>query len=252
MTRRPKIGITMRLELATGRFYLGRDYGEAVEAAGGVPVHIALIPKAEYIAEVMKDLDGLLLPGSNTDLDPRYYSEDPHPALGTVIPEKDETDRLVLAEAERLNIPILGICYGMQALNVYRGGGLIQDIATQVDGPIKHEQGMPATRNSHWIMFDKESFLGSLDSVQALDEVRVNSSHHQAVRKVGKGLEATAWTSDGVVECIEDMSDGRFILGVQWHPELTTAHEDGVSREIFQRFVERCAERGNNSAAKSV
>ena len=101
-------------------------------------------------------------------------------------------------------------------------------------------------------MFDKESFLGSLKSVQALDEVRVNSSHHQAVRSIGKGLEATAWTSDGVVECIEDMSDDRFILGVQWHPELTTGHEDGVSREIFERFVARCAERGNNSAAKSV
>lgn len=252
MGERPRIGITMRLETETGRFYLGRDYSEAVEAAGGVPVHISVIPKAEYIAEVMKDLDGILLPGSNTDVDPRYYSEDPHLALGTVIPEKDETDRLVLAEAERLNLPVLGICYGMQALNVFRGGSLFQDIASQVAGAIKHEQGMPATRSSHWIMFDKDSFFGTLSTVVDKAEVRVNSSHHQAIDKLGDGLIATAWTSDGVVECIEDMSGGRFVLGVQWHPELTTGHEDGISREIFEVFVQRCAERGNKTTASSV
>src|SRR5436853_7068223 len=119
MRKHPRIGITMRLEIETRRFYLGRDYSEAIEACGGVPVHLALIPKAEYIAEAMAGLDGILLPGSNTDVDPHYYGEEPHHKLGTVIPEKDETDRLVLAEAERLNMPLLAICYGMQALNVY-------------------------------------------------------------------------------------------------------------------------------------
>src|SRR5881394_740061 len=104
MTRRPKIGITMRLEIATQRFYLGRDYSEAVEAAGGVPVHLSLIPKAEYVAEAIAGLDGILLPGSNTDVDPHYYGEEPHHKLGTVTPEKDETDRLVLDEIERLNL----------------------------------------------------------------------------------------------------------------------------------------------------
>ena len=252
MAKRPRIGITMRLELETSRFYLGRDYSEAVEAAGGVPVHIALIPKREYIAETLGDLDGILLPGSNTDVDPRYYNEDPHCKLGTVIPEKDETEMLVLAEAERLGLPIFAICYGMQALNVYRGGTLIQDIPSQVDGAIKHEQGRPATRNSHWIMFAKDSFLGSLDTVNAVEEVRVNSSHHQAINKLGKGLAATAWTSDKVVECIEDMSDGRFVLGVQWHPELTTEHPDGISRELFERFVNRCVGNGNKEEAAAV
>lgn len=252
MGKRPRIGITMRLELETSRFYLGRDYSEAVEAAGGVPVHIALIAKPEYIAEVLSECDGVLLPGSNTDVDPRFYGEDPHCKLGTIISEKDETDRLVLAEAERLNLPILGICYGMQALNVHRGGTLIQDIQSQVDGAIKHEQGAPATRDSHWIMFANDSFFGNLDSVQAVDEVRVNSSHHQAIGKVGEGLTETAWTSDRVIECIEDMRDGKFILGVQWHPELTVQHADGISKEIFTRFVNECAVRGNKSEAGSV
>lgn len=110
----------MRLELETRRFYLGRDYSEAVEAAGGVPVHLPLIPKAEYVAEALDGVDGVLLPGSNTDVDPHFYGEEPHPALGTVVPEKDETDRLVLAESERRGLPLLAICYGMQALNVWR------------------------------------------------------------------------------------------------------------------------------------
>src|SRR6476661_93912 len=111
MTRRPKIGITMRLELATDRFYLGRDYSEAIEAAGGVPVHIALIPKPEYIGAAMDDLDGILLPGSNTDVDPHLYGHEPHPRLGTVIPVKDQTDMLVLDEVEKRGLPLLAICF---------------------------------------------------------------------------------------------------------------------------------------------
>ncbi len=243
MARRPRIGITMRLELETGRFYLGRDYSEAIEAAGGVPVHISLIPESEYISEVLADMDGILLPGCNSDVDPHYYGEEPHHALGTVVPVKDETERLVLAEAERLKLPILAICYGMQALNVWRGGTLIQDIASQVKGSYKHEQGVPAHRNSHSLKVAAGSVLSELPTVKgAKGGVRVNSSHHQAIKKVGKGLKATAWALDGIVECIEDRRQGKFIVGVQWHPELTRRH-DGVSRELFDMFVNECRPR---------
>lgn len=240
MGKHPRIGITMRLELPTQRFYLGRDYSEAVDAAGGIPVHLGLIPKPEYIAEAMAGLDGILLPGSNTDVDPRYYGEEPHPKLGTVIPEKDETDRLVLAEIERLNIPLLGICFGMQALNVMRGGSLIQDIESQVKDCIKHEQGLPATRNSHSLKISKDSILSGLGAVKKGKEtIRVNSSHHQAIGKIGKNLKATAWAKDGIIECIQDTRKDRFALGVQWHPELTVGH-DRLSREIFGLFIEKC------------
>lgn len=243
MAKRPRIGLTMRLEMSTSRFYLGRDYCEAVEEFGGIPVHIALIPKEEYIAEVLSELDGILLPGSNTDVDPHFYGEEPHHRLGTVIPEKDETDRLVIAEAERLNLPILGICFGMQALNVWRGGTLVQDIESQVKGSFKHEQGMPAHRNSHSLKIAKGSVLAGLDTVKAhKHEIRVNSSHHQAVGKLGKNLKATAWAKDGIIECIEDTRKGRFAVGVQWHPELTKGHDD-VSREIFDLFVKTCSVR---------
>lgn len=240
MSNRPRIGITMRLEMESRRFYLGRDYSEAVEAFGGVPVHLSLIPKREYIAEAVAGLDGILLPGSNTDVDPHYYGEEPHHKLGTVITEKDETDRLVLAEVERLNIPLLAICYGMQALNVARGGKLVQDIESQLKGSIKHEQGIPHTRNSHSLKIAGGSILARLNAVKkAKEAIRVNSSHHQAIAKLGKNLKAVAWAKDGVIECVQDTRKDRFVLGVQWHPEMT-ADFDHISREIFELFVEKC------------
>ncbi|MFM9904281.1 MAG: gamma-glutamyl-gamma-aminobutyrate hydrolase family protein [Pyrinomonadaceae bacterium] len=246
---RPRIGITMRLEMETHRFYLGRDYSEVVEDCGGIPVHFALIPKAEYIAEAMAGVDGILLPGSNTDIDPHFYGEEPHHRLGTVIPAKDETDRLVLAEAERLNLPLLAICYGMQALNVIRGGSLIQDIESQVKESHKHEQGPPATRNSHTIDIEKASILGGLDAVIGSDKaILVNSSHHQALNRVGKDLKATAWARDGVIEAIEDTREGRFNLGVQWHPELTSSH-DRLSREIFDLFIATAGAKAKTNAS---
>ena len=246
MSKRPKIGITTRLEIETRRFYLGRDYSDAVEAAGGIPILLNLIPKSEYIAAVVEGLDGILLPGSDSDIDPRYFSEDPHPNLDCVIPEKDETDQLVLAEAERLDLPILAICYGMQALNVSRGGSLIQDIKSQVDNCIKHQQGVPRARNSHDLKVEKDSLLASL--IEPNQAVRVNSHHHQAVNRIGRDLKATASTSDGVVECVEDTRKGKFVLGVQWHPELSW-NTDRLSGKIFEAFVRAC-EVGRNAGCQ--
>ena len=241
MTRRPVIGITMRLEIESNRFYLGRHYSEAIEAAGGVPVHLSLIPKPEYVAAALAGLDGVLLPGSNTDVDPHLYGEEPHPRLGTVVPEKDRTDMLVLEEIERANIPLLAICYGMQALNVARGGTLIQDIGSQTNSSIKHEQGPPHDRHCHGISIDEKGILAGLDTVKgSKGPIRVNSSHHQALGKIGRDLRPSAWAPDGIIECIEDVREDRFALGVQWHPEMTTT-VDRLSGEIFDRFVRECS-----------
>ena len=229
----------MRLEIETRRFYLGRDYSEAVEAAGAVPVHLSLIPDTEYINSAIEALDGILLPGSDTDVDPALYGEEPHPKLGRVIPDKDAMDRLVLEAAERRGLPVLAICYGMQALNVARGGTLIQDIDSQVEGGLKHEQGKPLGRTSHSIEVDRESLLGQMKSIAGNgNSLRVNSHHHQAVHKLGDDLRAVAWAKDGIIECIEDTRPDRFILGVQWHPELSW-RTDALSKEIFGEFVDR-------------
>lgn len=237
MARRPRIGITTRLEIETRRFYLGRDYSDAIEAHGGVPVLINLIPKAGYINGVLDDLDGILLPGSDSDIDPHYFGEQPHARLGSVVNEKDETDLLVLAEAEKRGLPLFAICFGMQALNVSRGGSLIQDIESQVDGHIKHQQGVPRARNSHHLEVEPGSLLADMSAGNGT--VRVNSHHHQAVGRMGDNLKATARASDGIIECIEDTREGKFVVGVQWHPELSWV-DDRLSGKLFETFVAAC------------
>lgn len=224
----------MRLELESNRFYLARYYSEAVEAAGGLPVHLPLIPNQEYIAGVMAGLDGLLLPGSDSDMEPARYGQEPRPQLGYVVPEKDETDLMTLAEAERRAAPVFAICFGIQSLNVFRGGTLIQDIPSQVPTAIKHEQGAPRDRHSHRVKILYGSLLAQLAGA---DSAPVNSHHHQAIETLGRDLVATAWTSDGLVEAVEDPRDDRFVLGVQWHPELAW-HRDPLSRALFSQFVE--------------
>lgn len=246
MKKRPLIGITMRFELETGRFYLGRQYSEAVEYFGGIPVHISLIPKREYIHELIENLDGILLPGSDTDIDPYYYLEEPLPKLKKVVPEKDSTDLMVLDEAEKLKMPVLAICFGMQALNVFFGGSLFQDIESQIENPLKHEQGIPLNRLSHSIEVKSESRLaGFVEGAKLSENVKVNSHHHQSVKKIGKSLIETAWTKDGVIECIEAMDENRFIFGTQWHPEISFEN-DPLSKEIFSAFVNSCENYSKN------
>jgi putative glutamine amidotransferase len=223
----------MRLELETERFYLGRHYSEAVEAAGGLPVHIPLIPKPDFIKQVLAGLDGLLLPGSNSDVDPLRYGREPHPQLGPVVPEKDETDLLTLTEAEDRAMPVFAICFGLQSLNVSRGGTLIQDIITQHPNAIKHEQGSPRDRHSHRVRLLEDSRLGQMASAETAP---VNSHHHQAVETMGRELVATAWAPDGIVEAVEDPRTDRFVLGVQWHPEIGW-QPDAFSQSLFNRFI---------------
>lgn len=231
--KRPLIGITERLN-AEDTFYLRRYYAEAVEAAGGTPVHIPLLANREYLTALCDRLDGLVLSGSNSDLDPAFYGEEPHPKLGTVIPERDEVDLALLEIAERRAMPVLAICFGMQSLNVARGGSLVQDIETQVVNPIKHDQGQVYDRPSHQIEIESSSLLAQLAGDRT---VRVNSSHHQAVKNVGRNLRVIARATDGVIEAMVDTRADRFVLGVQWHPEIGW-RRDQFSQAIFSRFVE--------------
>jgi putative glutamine amidotransferase len=238
MRTRPRIGITMRIEHVTDRFYLSRHYSEAVEAAGGAPVHISLIPNSDYIDSVVDRLDGILLPGSDSDVDPLRYGQQPHPELGSVHTIKDETDLLVIDAVERRQIPLLAICFGMQILNVSRGGTLIQDIRSQVPEAIKHEQGVPRGRPSHRVTLLENTKLskiaGTLDAL-------VNSHHHQAIESIGADLLATAWSSDGVIEALEDSRPDRFVMAVQWHPELGW-EGDVISQQLFKSFVSQAAQ----------
>lgn len=241
---RPLIGITMRQETATERFYLARYYSEAVESAGGAPVHLPLIPDADCVASLAERLDGVLLPGSASDVDPLLYEREPRPRLGEVHPERDETDALLLAQVERRRLPLFAICYGLQIWNVVRGGTLIQDIETELPEAVKHEQGQPRDRHSHRISILPGSILAEhAQSESAL----VNSHHHQAVASLGRDLRATAWTADGLIEGVEDVRRDRWALGVQWHPEIGW-RKDQFSTRLFTFFV-RAAQRYSEEKA---
>lgn len=232
--RRPLIGITTRLDPGTDTKYLKRYYAEAVVAAGGVPVLLPLIPDREYLAELAARLDGLMLSGSDSDVDPARYGEEPHPRLGPVYFERDETDLLLLELSEQRRLPLLAICFGLQSLNVARGGTLIQDIAAQVPHAIKHERGTPHTHFSHSIIIEPDSLLARLAGGE---RARVNSSHHQAIKDVGRDLRVIARAPDGIIEAVTDTREDRFVFGLQWHPEVGW-ERDNLSQAIFREFVE--------------
>lgn len=246
--KRPLIGITTRLDVKTDTFYLRRYYAEALEAAGAAPLYIPLIPNREYLGALIERLDGLLLSGSASDLDPAHYGEEPLPRLGEVIAERDSCDLLLLEMAEKHRLPILAICYGMQSLNVARGGSLYQDLETQVPNVLKHEQGLPANRPSHFVKLENDAHLtqwaGNLS-------VRVNSSHHQAIKETGRDLRVVACASDGVIEAVEDPRPDRFVIGVQWHPEIGW-ERDQFSQAIFARFVAAAREWSSERSHWSV
>lgn len=233
--KQPLILLPMRWDPARQTFYLRRHYAEAVLESGGVPVYVPLIPDASYIDELASRADGIILTGSQSDIDPARYGQEPHPQLGAVHQQRDEVDILLLKAAEQRHLPVLGICFGMQSLNVYRGGTLIQDISDQLDGAVEHEQQAPYEQPSHEVELSADSILAQLAGTTT---VRVNSLHHQAVDQIGQGLQPIAWAPDGVVEALVNTLPDQFILAVQWHPELSFV-VDSFSRRLFAWFVDR-------------
>jgi putative glutamine amidotransferase len=231
--KRPLICVSSRLDPNVPNFYLKRSYTDALYKSGAAPVMVPLIPDREYVVDLVGRCQGVVLSGSDSDVDPDRYGQSPHPKLGHILWERDETDQLLLEAAGHRRLPVLAICYGVQALNVYRGGTLFQDIESQVAHAIKHEQGLPYERLSHKIAIREGTVLAELAGGTS---ARVNSHHHQAVDRVGDGLEPIAWADDGLIEAVVSTASDQFILGVQWHPEACY-ESDRFSRAIFDRFV---------------
>jgi putative glutamine amidotransferase len=236
---RPLIAISTRGHPEKPHFYLDRAYAEAVRATGGIPVLVPLLPDREILFALLERCDGLLLSGSDSDVDPGRYGQHPHPRLGPILRERDETDWLLLEAAEAYRRPVLAICYGMQILNVFRGGTLYQDIASELRHALRHEHETPGDRPTHWIRIAEGTLLARLAGGTRAE---VNSFHHQAVRDVGRDLRPIAWSEDGVIEAVLHAEPEWFVLGVQWHPELTFA-SDGFSRAIFEHFLHEARKR---------
>ena len=217
--------------------YAGRalpQYERAVEMTGGDPVRIPLDASTPEIQKLIEPCDAILLPGSRADVDPVKYNETRAAKTADADRKRDHVDELLLNDAYRARKPLLGICYGLQILNVHRAGSLVQHI----ESPINHEAGR-AVPIAHTVDVDFDSQFAELvkESGVAMTGVPVNSSHHQSVDRVGDGLRIVArCPDDGIVEAVEGTSLGHFILAVQWHPERSV-EEDTVSRAIFSAFV---------------
>jgi putative glutamine amidotransferase len=193
-------------------------YPEAIERAGGIPVIVPLL-RPDAIGSLLDRVDGVCLPGG-PDLQPSTYGQEPHPELGPTEPRVDAVELALVRAADRRKLPILGICRGMQALNVARGGTLHQHLPDVAGSAIEHRQPEHGSLTTHHVDTAPHSRLRATLGGPKLE---VNSFHHQAVHRLGKNLVATAWAEDGTIEAVENPGD-RFVLGVQWHAEGLTAH----------------------------
>jgi len=230
---KPLIGITCRWDEEKRQYYLPSEYAEAVVAAGGVPVLIPLVPRAA--AELVARLDGIVLTGSASDVDPELYAQKRHPAVTAVHPQRDETDFQVLERAFRDKKPVLGICFGMQSLNVYLGGSLVQHIPASIPSAVEH-----SNEARHEVLL--EPGAGMAEWVGGADQVQVNSWHHQAIEKPGMGLRVAAVAPDGVIEAVQGNFPDHFVVAVQWHPERIWKDEP-LSARLFAELVQAAARR---------
>lgn len=220
-----------------------RDYGKralplyekAVRGAGGEPVAIELDQTPVQVMKQIESCDGVLLPGSPADVDPEKYAAKRYKKTAAADAKRDQVDELLLQDAYDKRKPILGICYGLQSLNVYRAGSLVQHI----ESAINHSAGKTVVA-AHTVKVEPESKLARI--VGASPTMAVNSSHHQSADAVGDGLRVVARsTEDGIIEALEGTAPEHFVLAVQWHPERSV--NDGPelaesAQAIFRAFVE--------------
>ncbi len=233
MLNKPLIGLTLDLE--TKKTYskfpwyaVRKNYCTSVITYGGIP--IPLTYDTRNIGEIVDIIDGLIITGGAFDINPKYFFEKKKYTTVTI---KEERTRFELKICEKMlekNKSVLGICGGQQLLNVVYGGTLVQDIDNEIKTKIKHEQTNPRDQTSHNVNIIKNTKLSDIVKKKV---IRVNSAHHQSVKKAGAGLCINAIAPDNVIEGIEDKNK-RFCIGVQWHPEFLIEQSD---KSIFQSFV---------------
>ncbi|OGL13658.1 MAG: hypothetical protein A3F92_05030 [Candidatus Rokubacteria bacterium RIFCSPLOWO2_12_FULL_71_22] len=242
MSRLPLVGVTtsVTVDRYPERAYLNSAYVRAVELAGGAPVLLPPPLGADARDALWARLDGLVLTGGG-DVDPRHFGEPRHPAVAEVSEARDALEFELTRRALAQGFPLLAICRGIQVLNVALGGSLHQDIPSEPGSPLAHSQTERRHQPTHHVKVREGSRLAA---ILGTHEVDVNSFHHQALARLGRGLAAVAWAPDGIVEGVEETAGGdRFVVGVQWHPEDLVEH-DPAARRLFAAFVTAAGARG--------
>lgn len=242
--KRPTIGVTTQtLQAIDGipaglptSVVMNQRYYEAVASAGGAPVLIPLLEDIDALRGAYDACAGILIPGG-VDMDPATYGEAPHEKLGRIDPDRDRVELQLTRWCIEDKKPLLGLCRGLQVINVAMGGTLFQDIDAQLEGAIRHDYfpnyGFERDYISHDVAVAPASRLHSLVD---LDQLPVNSMHHQGVKQLGQGLVASAHAADGLIEAVES-ANGHWMVGVQWHPEVFDA-DDPHTHALFTGFVD--------------
>ena len=234
---RPVIALTATTEHPTRKSAQSRDFGglpysAAVRRAGGAPVLIPPSDEKEPVRAALSAAGGLLITGGK-DICPAIYGEETLPFCGAIDPARDSLDRWVIEAASDMGLPVLAVCRGIQALAAFLGGSLYQDIEKQVPGVSSHRQDAPRPAATHDVGIAPGSVLAR---VIGEGDLRVNSFHHQAIKGIPSGFRVSAHAPDGIIEALE-AEDGRFWLGVQWHPEEMAAG-DPRQQALFAALVE--------------
>lgn len=238
---KPLIGVTPDFNAGDRKEWGGREptyflrarYVRAIEDLGGIPIVLPLVADLSARRRLLAGIDGLLLTGSGPDLAPELYGERQRYKF-RVMSQRRATFELEMAQLARTaDLPLLGICGGMQAMNVAFGGSLYQDIPSQVAKPLQHRQPRSATTLSHTVAVTPRSLLRRIVGRAGM---RVNSSHHQSVKTVSPSLIVSAVAPDGIIEAIESPAQ-RFFLGVQWHPEFLFDRYKH-HRRLFEAFLQ--------------
>lgn len=250
----PRIGIPWRTSEEEGQSLApGKDknryYSEAVQRAGGEPVVVSL-KDPEHLGGVLAGLDGFVLPGSPSDVDPKEYGQGNSGKSEPADYKREETDRAILKHAFSEGKPVLAICYGCQLLNVYLGGTLIQDLRSETGTNVAHRKKdltpEPKDDPRHVARFEPGTRLAALaGGVQA----EVNSSHHQSIEQPGRQLKITGRAPDGIVESVEWTGDANWVIGVQWHPERMPG--DPLAERLFSELTEAARTARKTHAGKS-
>lgn len=240
--KKPLIGLTPSVDDTNGDIKARPGYLSALKAVGAVPVVLPLKVSEEDLKQLSEALDGFLFTGG-PDVHPFVFGEETQARCGNVSPERDEMELTLLPLVMEQKKPVLGICRGIQLLNIAMGGDIWQDISTQVhrDFPIAHSQPFVYSSPSHTVRLTEGSRLAR---ISGSCELKVNSMHHQAVRTTAPCLTAVGYSPDNLVEALE-MSDYPFFLGVQWHPEYLWERDDTAFR-LFKGFVDACCFKGQD------